>query len=153
MVENIIFIIAVVAISQCEFKMVFENRKVLCDWENIWESAYARQNFEISLWHFPIFPHRLSRYLLFFSYPSLWYLIRSPQHFSYTNFFYSLYSKLFSLYAELLLLHQKDQRLAALLSGASHRLRNITKNVVALNQEELSKLFRPEIVHIIHSLK
>ena len=34
-------------------------------------------------------------------------------------------SKLFNLYAELLLLHKKDARLSALLSGAAYRLRNI----------------------------
>src|SRR3954465_4793888 len=62
-------------------------------------------------------------------------------------------SKLFSLYAELLLLHQKDELLAALLSGASYRLRNINENVTELNEGELSKLFRPELIKIIHNLK
>jgi len=62
-------------------------------------------------------------------------------------------SRLFSLYAELLLLHQKDERLAALLSGASYRLRNINENVVGLNKEALLKLFRPEITKIINGLK
>src|SRR4051795_4095359 len=62
-------------------------------------------------------------------------------------------SKLFSLYAELLLLHQKDDRLAALLNGASYRLRNINENVVELKEGELSKLFRPELIKIIHNLK
>jgi len=62
-------------------------------------------------------------------------------------------SRLFSLYAELLMLHQKDERLAALLSGASYRLRNINENVVGLNKQELLKLFRPEITEIIARLK
>src|SRR3954454_3094399 len=62
-------------------------------------------------------------------------------------------SRLFSLYAELLLLHQKDERLAALLSGASYRLRNINENAVGLTKEELSKLFRPELTKILHELK
>src|SRR5437763_8639780 len=62
-------------------------------------------------------------------------------------------SRLFLLYAELLLLHEKDYRLAALLSGASYRLRNINENVVELNQEELVKLFRPELTKTLHELK
>jgi len=62
-------------------------------------------------------------------------------------------SKLFSLYAELLLLHQKDERLAALLSGASYRLRNLNEQIVELYTHELSKLFRPEIISIIRQLK
>src|SRR5204862_3863105 len=59
----------------------------------------------------------------------------------------------FSLYAELLLLHETDERLAALLSGASYRLRNISENVIQLKKNELSKLFRPEISAIINTLK
>ena len=62
-------------------------------------------------------------------------------------------SRLFSLYAELLLLHETDERLAALLSGASYRLRNISENVIQLKKNELSKLFRPEISAIINTLK
>ena len=62
-------------------------------------------------------------------------------------------SRLFSLYAELLLLHNKDTRLAALLSGASYRLRNITESVTAQSKETLSKLLRPEIIAVIDEIK
>ena len=62
-------------------------------------------------------------------------------------------SRLFSLYAELLLLHKKNERLAALLSGASYRLRNITESITQLTQAELSKQFRQEIVTIIDEIK
>jgi DNA polymerase (family 10) len=62
-------------------------------------------------------------------------------------------SRLFSLYAELLLLHKKDQRLAALLSGASYRLRNITESITQLSHEDLLKQFREEIVKIITEIK
>src|SRR6186713_1624402 len=62
-------------------------------------------------------------------------------------------SRLFSLYAELLLLHETDERLAALLSGAAYRLRNITDTVVELDEKQLSKLFRPEIIIIIEGLR
>jgi len=62
-------------------------------------------------------------------------------------------SRLFSLYAELLLLHKTDERLAALLSGAAYRLRNIVEAVVDLNRKELAKLFRPELITIIETLR
>ena len=48
-------------------------------------------------------------------------------------------SRIFSLYAELLLLHRKDERLAALLPGASYRLRNITGRVTELPPKELAR--------------
>ncbi len=62
-------------------------------------------------------------------------------------------SKLFNLYAELLLLHNKDQRLAALLSGAAYRLKNITDEVTEMNKKELSEMFRPEIISVINEIK
>src|SRR5438128_633535 len=62
-------------------------------------------------------------------------------------------SRLFSLYAELLLLHQKDERFAALLSGASYRIRNLNETVTALSRQQLATLFRPEIVQQISEIK
>jgi len=61
--------------------------------------------------------------------------------------------RLFSLYAELLLLHGQDERLAALLSGAAYRIRRIGEEVVRLNKRDLAELFRPEIVSLIDELK
>ena len=62
-------------------------------------------------------------------------------------------SRLFNLYAELLLLHEKNERLSKLLSGAAYRLRNMSDEVVTLPRNELSKLFRIEICEIIGELK
>jgi len=62
-------------------------------------------------------------------------------------------SRLFSLYAELLLLHKTDERLSSLLSGASYRLRNLSDDVVSLSKKDLAKLFRPELVKLIEELK
>lgn len=62
-------------------------------------------------------------------------------------------SKLFNLYAELLLLHNKDERLSALLSGAAYRLRNLSENITEMNRKQLTESFRPEIVSIINGLK
>jgi len=59
----------------------------------------------------------------------------------------------FRLYAELLLLHNKNERLSALLSGASYRIGKMPGNVVELDRAELQKLFRPEIIELINKLK
>ena len=59
----------------------------------------------------------------------------------------------FSLFAELLLLHGEDERLATLLSRAAYRTRRITGTITKLPKEELSKLFRPEIVRLIEEIK
>lgn len=61
-------------------------------------------------------------------------------------------SRLFSLYAELLLLHQKDEPLAALLSGAAYRLRNIEDDITGMNRKEIAELFRPEIIGIVDEI-
>ena len=62
-------------------------------------------------------------------------------------------SSLFGLFAELLLLHKKDGRLAALLSAAAFRLRSLQESVVKFSKKELSKLFRPEIAKLVLQLK
>jgi DNA polymerase (family 10) len=62
-------------------------------------------------------------------------------------------TRLFSLYAELLLLHNKNEALANLLSGAAYRLRKVNEELLELNKAELSKFFRPELIRIIEELK
>jgi DNA polymerase (family 10) len=62
-------------------------------------------------------------------------------------------SRLFGLYAELLLLHNKNEGLANLLSGASYRLRRFDEPLLELDKTQLSKLFRPEIIIILNELK
>src|SRR5690242_17540429 len=62
-------------------------------------------------------------------------------------------SRLLNLYAELLLLHQKDERFSALLSGAAYRLRNISEDVIKLNKQELSNLFRTQVISVIEELQ
>ena len=62
-------------------------------------------------------------------------------------------SRLFNLYAELLLLHNKNEGLAKLLSGAAYRLRNIDEEILQLKKAELSSQFRPEIINILQELK
>lgn len=61
--------------------------------------------------------------------------------------------RLFSLYAELLLLHEVDGRMSGLLSGAAYRLRNINEEVISLEKNKLSKLFQWEIVSVIQELQ
>lgn len=60
--------------------------------------------------------------------------------------------QLFSLYAELLLLHQADEQLSGWLSGASYRLRNISEEVSSLSSAKLAEHFRPSIVALIQEL-
>ena len=59
---------------------------------------------------------------------------------------------MFSVYAELLQLHERGGGLVALLSGAAYRLRNMDE-VSLLPAAELSKLFRPQIIELFDELK
>ena len=61
--------------------------------------------------------------------------------------------RLFAIYAELLLLHEKDERLAGMLSGAAYRIKRIDEPLMQMTNAELSKEFRPEIISILHELK
>jgi DNA polymerase (family 10) len=61
--------------------------------------------------------------------------------------------RLFSLYAELLTLHGQDTRLSNILSGASYRLRNISEDILLMDNQGLAKLFRPEITKLAEELK
>ena len=60
--------------------------------------------------------------------------------------------RLFNLFAELLLLHQQDERLAALLSGAAYRIGRSDEDVLRLPVAGIAKLFRPEIVGLLNEL-
>jgi DNA polymerase (family 10) len=60
---------------------------------------------------------------------------------------------MFSVYAELLLLHKKDERLANLLSSASYRVRRMDDPVLEMPQQQWTELFRPEIIMVLQELK
>jgi DNA polymerase (family X) len=60
---------------------------------------------------------------------------------------------MFSVYAELLLLHKKEERLANLLSGASYRVRRMDDPVLEMPQQQWTELFRPEIIIVLQELK
>jgi DNA polymerase (family X) len=61
-------------------------------------------------------------------------------------------ARLFHLYAELLQLHSKSDRLSGLLAGASYRVRRLDDEIASMPANEISILFRPEIVKIINEL-
>jgi DNA polymerase (family 10) len=61
--------------------------------------------------------------------------------------------RLFAVYAELLLLHDTDERLSKLLSGGAYRLRNLSVEVVGLTKKELAEQFRPEIIKLVEELR
>jgi DNA polymerase (family 10) len=52
-----------------------------------------------------------------------------------------------------LALHEKNEVLEKLLSGAAYRLRSMSENVLGLSKAETSKQFRPEIISILEELK
>ncbi|HUQ65315.1 MAG TPA: helix-hairpin-helix domain-containing protein [Flavitalea sp.] len=62
-------------------------------------------------------------------------------------------SRAFSLYAELLLLHDQDEHLAALLSGAAYRIRRIDEDIITLDKAALTKLFKPRPLALIIELQ
>jgi DNA polymerase (family X) len=61
--------------------------------------------------------------------------------------------RLFNLYAELLLLHRSDERLAVLLSGAAFRLRRFEQEVLEFPKKQLVELFNPRVVEVFEELK
>lgn len=62
-------------------------------------------------------------------------------------------SKIFSLYAELLLLHEKDEGLSKLLSGASYRIRRMGEEITEISKDNLTRLFRPQIIKLVNEIK
>jgi DNA polymerase (family 10) len=65
----------------------------------------------------------------------------------------SAISRLFNLYAELLQLHETDEKLASKLSSAAFRLRKFPSDVTEMPTAELTTHFQPEIVHLIEQLR
>ena len=61
-------------------------------------------------------------------------------------------SRMFSLYAELLLLHQREERLSELVSAAAYRIRRMDEAVLELEKSASLKLFRPLIVALLAEL-
>ena len=62
-------------------------------------------------------------------------------------------SRLFKIYAELLLLHEKDQKLSDLLTSAAYRLSVSEHEVMDMKKTELEKLYHPLVARIISTLK
>jgi DNA polymerase (family X) len=61
-------------------------------------------------------------------------------------------SRLFNLYAELLLLHNKNEALARQLSGAAFRLRSMSEDLLTLKKSEQLKQFRADIILLLEEL-
>jgi DNA polymerase (family X) len=61
-------------------------------------------------------------------------------------------SRMFSLYAELLLLHQREERLSELVSGAAYRIRRMDEAVLKLDKAASLTVFRPHIVALLTEL-
>lgn len=61
-------------------------------------------------------------------------------------------SRQFRLFAELLLIHGKDESLSDALSGSAYRLQRLEEPVAMADRPTLSKFFRPPIVELIREL-
>lgn len=62
-------------------------------------------------------------------------------------------SRMFNLYSELLLLHDRNEKLAGLLSGAAYRIRRINEDLIGLSSKQLSVHFKPELVRLFSQLQ
>lgn len=62
-------------------------------------------------------------------------------------------ARLFSLYSELLQLHEKEERLSDLLSGAAYRIGRMDEEVTEMSNKELKNLFRGEVIAAINKAK
>jgi DNA polymerase (family 10) len=62
-------------------------------------------------------------------------------------------SRSFGLFAELLQLHQQDERLAELLSGAAYRIRRLDEAVIEMDNTEFKSQFRPQVIDVLMELK
>jgi DNA polymerase (family X) len=60
---------------------------------------------------------------------------------------------LFTLFAELLLLHGTDERLASRLASAAYRIRRFPTDVTEVTNADLANQFQPEIVRLIEKLR
>jgi len=60
-------------------------------------------------------------------------------------------SRQLNLYAQLLLLHGKDTRLAHLLSGAAYRIRHLDQEVLSMPPKALSASFKAEVIKVLRA--
>lgn len=60
--------------------------------------------------------------------------------------------RLFNLFAELLLLHEKEEKLSRSLSSASYRLRKMNEDVLSLPRKQWSTHFSPPIIKLLSEL-
>src|SRR5688572_32480510 len=61
--------------------------------------------------------------------------------------------RLFSLYAELLNLHRKDAKFAKVLSGAAYYTRRLRQDIMSLDKNDISKIFRPPVTRLLTELQ
>jgi DNA polymerase (family 10) len=57
------------------------------------------------------------------------------------------------IFSELLEVHEEDERLSRIITGASFRIRQMSEPVLELSPGDLKKLFRIEVVDILNELK
>jgi len=61
--------------------------------------------------------------------------------------------RIFHLYAELLRVHEMEEKLAATLSSAAYYIRRFKQDIITLKRPEIKKLFKPNIANLIVELQ
>jgi len=61
--------------------------------------------------------------------------------------------RIFHLYAELLRVHEMEEKLAATLSSAAYYIRRFKQDIITLKRPEIKKLFKPDIANLIVELQ
>src|SRR4030095_16290880 len=61
--------------------------------------------------------------------------------------------RILALYAELLRVHQLEEKLADTLSSAAYYIRRVKQTIIALDRHEIRKLFKPPIAKLIIELQ
>src|SRR5678816_3858420 len=61
--------------------------------------------------------------------------------------------RILSLYAELLRVHQMEEKLADTLSSAAYYIRRVKQTIMALDRREITKLFKSPIAKLIIELQ
>jgi DNA polymerase (family 10) len=61
--------------------------------------------------------------------------------------------RILSLYAELLRVHQMEEKLAGTLSSAAYYIRRLKQNIITLDRQEIRKLFKPPIAKLVLELQ
>src|SRR6185369_15177562 len=61
--------------------------------------------------------------------------------------------RILQLYAELLRVHEMEEKWAGALSSAAYYIRRVKENIITLDRQEIKKLFKPQIGQVLIELQ